>query len=448
MRTTRYSLIVIGAGPAGLAAAAEARKEGLDRILVLDREPAPGGILRQCIHSGFGMHCYSEDLTGPEYAARALAEASGHSGEIEIQTDTMALEVSPPDSEEGEELRVTAVGCRTGLKVLSTEAVVMATGCRERTREAISIPGTRPAGIFTAGNAQKLVNMAGYLPGKRVMILGSGDIGLIMARRLTLEGARVLMVCELMPWSAGLNRNIAQCLEDYDIPLRLDTTVVRVHGGKRLEGVTIARVQGEGRSPVPDTAEYIACDTLLLAVGLIPENELSGAAGVQLGGTTGGPVVDDTMATTAPGIYACGNCVHVHDLADYVTLEGRRAGRSAARYVLGRRAGRAPATREPSVRVRVTNGPGVRYVVPYSIRMDPPAQEPADTDEEIVVYFRTDRPYRNARFTVTADGREILARREKIVTPGEMQTAVIRRNDLRGVVEITLIVAAEKGETV
>jgi len=322
-------LVVIGGGPAGLAAAIEARKYGVEDILILERDQELGGILQQCIHTGFGLEIFKEELTGPEYAHRFIQQIVTLG--IRYMLDTMVIDISSDMDISGERI-VTAVNSKEGLLKLKAKAVILAMGCRERTRGALNIPGTRPAGIYTAGTAQRLINMEGYLPGKDVVILGSGDIGLIMARRMTLEGARVKMVCELMPYPGGLKRNIVQCLEDYNIPLRVCHTVVAIHGRERLEGVTVARVD-EDRKPLPETREYIGCDTLLLSVGLIPENELSREAGVRIDPLTRGPIVNESMETSIPGIFACGNVVHVHDLVDHVTEESRLAGRGAAQFV-------------------------------------------------------------------------------------------------------------------
>lgn len=320
----RVDLVVIGAGPAGLAAAIEAKKAGLSKVLVIERDHEPGGILQQCIHNGFGLHVFGEELTGPEYAQRFIDEANAVG--VTLLLNTIVLSVNS-------EKQVVTLSPKEGLVRYESGAVILAMGCRERNRGALQIPGSRPSGVLTAGAAQRFVNKEGYLPGKEIVILGSGDIGLIMARRLTLEGAKVKMVCEIMPHSGGLIRNVVQCLDDYDIPLRLNTTVVKIHGSERVEGVTIAQVD-ENRNPLPDSFEIIPCDTLLLSVGLIPENELSLEAGIILDPVIHGPIVDDARETSVKGIYACGNVVHVHDLVDNVTGEARIAGRSAANAVL------------------------------------------------------------------------------------------------------------------
>ena len=314
-------LVIVGGGPAGLAAAYSAWQHGLRDILILERDNELGGILNQCIHAGFGLHTFHQELTGPEYAQRYI-DAVQERG-IPAWTDCMVLDVSP-------EKVLIVTGRSVGLQQIKAQAVVLAMGCRERPRGALNIAGTRPAGIWSAGTAQRMVNMEGYLPGRQVVILGSGDIGLIMARRMTLEGAEVKAVAEVMPYSGGLKRNIVQCLEDFDIPLYLSTTVVDIHGQERLEGVTLARVD-ENRRPIPGTEQHIPCDTLLLSVGLLPENELTRQAGAALDAVTGGPAVDETLATSLPGVFACGNVLHVHDLVDFVSQEAAAAGRSAAR---------------------------------------------------------------------------------------------------------------------
>ena len=318
----RHAIVIIGGGPAGLAAAASAAEHGEKDLLILERDRELGGILNQCIHNGFGLHTFQEELTGPEYAARYIEKVRQLG--IPCLTDTMVLDISP-------EKVVTAVSPSEGLFQIQAEAVILAMGCRERPRGALNLPGYRPAGIFTAGTAQRLVNVEGRMPGREVVILGSGDIGLIMARRMTLEGANVKVVAELMPYSGGLKRNIVQCLEDYGIPLKLSHTVVDIHGKERLTGVTLARVDGSGR-PIPGTEEEYSCDTLLLSVGLIPENELSKSAGVALSPLTSGPVVDESFQTSTEGIFACGNVLHVHDLVDFVSEEAAGAGSNAEEY--------------------------------------------------------------------------------------------------------------------
>ena len=415
-------VLVIGAGPAGLAAAIAAKNQGIESLIVLEREDQPGGILRQCIHNGFGLHRFKEELTGPEYAQRDIDKAREMA--IDIRTGVTVLSVSP-------EKRVTAVSREHGLQVFEARAIVLAMGCRERPRGALAIPGTRCAGIYSAGTAQKFVNLEGYMPGRTVVILGSGDIGLIMARRMTLQGARVLACVELMPYSSGLNRNIVQCLQDYDIPLYLSHTVVDIHGKERLTGVTVARVD-ENRRPIPGTEIEFACDTLLLSVGLIPENELSAGAGVEMSPVTSGAVVSDTLETSVPGIFACGNVLHVHDLVDHVSNESFRAGEMAARYARGER-------REGKV-IPVKDGRGVRGVVPQKLLLD---QENKGVD----LMFRPDRVYRDHYLTVFADDKPLSSVRKLILTPGEMVVQPLNEKMLaacRKAGEITVAITEEK----
>lgn len=357
MRRLEVDVAVIGGGPAGLAAALAAHKEGAARVLIIERNHELGGILQQCIHHGFGLHRFKAELTGPEYAQRFINQV--RETDIQVLLETMVLEVT-------EDRTIYAVNSSEGMLEISAKAVVLAMGCRERTRGALRIPGRRPAGIFSAGTAQRYINIDGYIPGRKAVILGSGDIGLIMARRLTLEGAQVEAVVEIMPYAAGLARNVVQCLEDFDIPLILQSTVVDIHGEDRLEGVTIARVD-EDWKPIPGSERKIECDTLLLSVGLIPENELSGGAGVELDPITNGPKVDDTLMTSIPGIFACGNVLHVHDLVDNVSKEAERAGIFAAQYA---RQQLSAANR----RIKVEAGENIRYVVPHEISLDKPVE--------------------------------------------------------------------------
>ena len=394
-------VLVIGAGPAGMAAAIAAREAGVESLLVLEREPDMGGILRQCIHNGFGLHRFKEELTGPEYAQRDIDRVRELG--IEVRCGTTVLSVDA-------DRLVTAVSREHGLTLLKAKAIVLAMGCRERPRGALATPGTRCAGIYSAGTAQKFVNLEGYMPGKRVVILGSGDIGLIMARRMTLQGAQVLACVELMPYSSGLNRNIVQCLHDYGIPLYLSHTVVDIQGRERLSGVTVAQVD-ERREPVPGTEKHFDCDTLLLSVGLIPENELSRQAGVEISPLTQGAVVDDTLQTSREGIFACGNVLHVHDLVDFVSAESFKAGRAAAAYAMGkRRAGDAIAVRD---------GQGVRGVVPQRLlRQDAP--------EAVQLMFRPDAVYENATLRILDGEREVLRQRKRILTPGEMVEVTLK----------------------
>lgn len=398
-------LAVIGGGPAGLAAALRAWEMGIRDILILERAETLGGILEQCIHTGFGLHYFGEELTGPEYADRFIKQLAGT--DICVKTDTMVLDISADNV-------VTAVNSTDGLLSVRAKAVVLAMGCRERPRGALSIAGCRASGILTAGTAQKYVNIDGYMPGRDVVILGSGDIGLIMARRMTLEGARVRAVCELLPYSGGLTRNIVQCLEDFGIPLRLSCTVVRTHGKDRLEGVTVADVD-ERLKPIPGTEEYIPCDTLLLSVGLIPENELSKSAGIELDPVTGGPVVDEYRETLHGGVFACGNVLQVHDLVDYVTEESRLAGEGAAKYIRGEKSAGGC--------VRTKGEGGVRYVVPQRINLN--------TDGDVKLYFRVGAIYKNVTLVVSCGGRTLLSRKKKKLCPGEMEYITLKNDVIR-----------------
>ena len=403
----RCDLVIIGGGPAGLAAAIAAREAGVRDILILERDSELGGILNQCVHSGFGLHTFQEELTGPEYAGRYIEKVKSMA--IPYLLDTMVLELS-------HERVVTAVSRERGLFQLQAGAVILAMGCRERPRGALNIPGFRPAGIYSAGTAQRLVNIEGFLPGREVVILGSGDIGLIMARRLTLEGAHVQVVAELMPYSGGLKRNIVQCLDDFGIPLKLSHTVIDIQGKERVTGVTLAQVD-KNRRPIPGTEEHYDCDTLLLSVGLIPENELSRGAGVDLSPVTSGPVVDESLETSVPGVFACGNVLHVHDLVDFVSQEAANAGRAAARLLAGRNA------RGGHV-VRLRASGGVRYTVPSAV-------DPQRMDKELVVRFRVGDVYRNAAILVTTDSGEVLQRKKRmILAPGEMEEIRLKRPDL------------------
>ena len=394
-----YDLIVIGGGPAGLAAACAAWDKGLRSILIVERDRELGGILNQCIHNGFGLHHFKEELTGPEYAGR-FVKLLGETG-VEVRLDTMVLEVT-------ENRQVHMVGRSTGYRVEEAKSIVLAMGCRERTRGAIAIPGTRPAGVFTAGAAQRYVNMEGWMPGKRVVILGSGDIGLIMARRMTLEGAKVLACVEVMPYSGGLNRNIVQCLHDYDIPLYLSHTVTDIRGKNRVEQVVVSKVDAN-RNPIPGTEMVFDCDTLLLSVGLIPENELTRQAGIAIDRRTNGAVVYENMETSLPGVFACGNVCHVHDLVDFVTAESQRAGAAAADYVLD------PAANPSDERVlEVKNGGGVTYTVPQHIR-------PGRVDKLCELFFRVNRVCKDSEILVTSGDTQIARFKREHLAPGEME---------------------------
>ncbi|MBR4209062.1 MAG: FAD-dependent oxidoreductase [Lachnospiraceae bacterium] len=399
-------LIIAGGGPAGLAAAIAAKKSGVNDILILERDSILGGILNQCIHNGFGLHTFKEELTGPEYAARFLTQAQELG--IECQTDSMVLDISP-------EKVVTVISPDNGLQKIQAKAIVLAMGCRERPRGALNIPGYRPAGIYTAGTAQRLVNMEGFMPGREVVILGSGDIGLIMARRMTLEGAHVQVVAELMPYSGGLKRNIVQCLNDFDIPLKLSHTVVDIKGKDRVEGITIAEVDEKG-NPIPGTEEEHVCDTLLLSCGLIPENELSRGMGVDISPVTSGPVVDESFETNIPGVFACGNVLHVHDLVDYVSEEAGNAGRHAAQYILG-----SLPDKDSGKKIPLKAEGGVRYTVPAALHPD-------RMDDTIKVRFRVGGVVKNCFISVYLGDERILHKKKQIVAPGEMEEVLLEKS--------------------
>jgi NADPH-dependent 2,4-dienoyl-CoA reductase/sulfur reductase-like enzyme len=398
----RYDVVVVGGGPAGMGAALGARDCGAGRVLMLDREPDPGGILLQCVHSGFGLHYFKEELTGPEYAERFLAKAIDQ--DIDVVPDCYVSGIAV-DSDGSKRVRV--MSAAEGLRTVVARSVVLAMGCRERTRGAIRIPGTRPSGVLTAGLAQKLVNMRGVLPGKRIVILGSGDIGLIMARRLTLEGCEVLGVFEVMPYSNGLTRNVVQCLEDFGIPLHLSTTVAYIHGRERVEKVTVAPL-GKDFRPDMSKAWDVPCDTLLLSIGLIPENELSQSLGIALDAVTGGPVVSSTLETSMPGVYACGNVLHVHDLVDFVTNESLLAGRFAGE--------RAQGIRRPADNITIVPGDNVRYCVPHTL----------SPEREHTIYMRCKSAMKDCTLRVG----NILEKKLRFVVPAEMIMLKLRPDAL------------------
>lgn len=411
----QYDLVIVGGGPAGLAAAVSARDNGIESILIIERDKELGGILNQCIHNGFGLHTFKQELTGPEYATRFIDQVLERN--IEYKLNTMVMDITS-------DKKVVAMNREEGMFEIQAKAIILAMGCRERSRGALNIPGYRPGGIFSAGTAQRLVNMEGYMPGKEVVILGSGDIGLIMARRMTLEGAKVKVVAELMPYSGGLKRNIVQCLDDFDIPLKLSHTVVDIEGKKRVEAVTIAEV-GPDRKPIPGTEERYTCDTLLLSCGLIPENELSKSAGISLNPITSGPIVGDNLETNVDGVFACGNVLHVHDLVDYVSQEAASAGMNAALYIKN-------GSVSDVKTVEISPEGGVRYTVPKFIR-------PTEMEDNLTVRFRVGDVYKNHAIVTYFDNEMISKRKRPVMAPGEMEQVILSKEKLAAYPDLSKI---------
>ena len=419
-----YDIVIVGGGPAGLAAAASAKEAGTDSILIIERDRELGGILNQCIHNGFGLHTFKEELTGPEYANRFIEKVLGLG--IEYRLDTMVMDISADKV-------VTAMNRADGMFQIKAKVVILAMGCRERPRGALNIPGYRPAGIYSAGTAQRLVNMEGYMPGREVVILGSGDIGLIMARRMTFEGAIVKVVAELMPFSGGLKRNIVQCLDDYGIPLKLSHTVIDIEGKERVSAVTIAKV-GPDMKPIPGTEERYTCDTLLLSTGLIPENELSRGAGVEINPVTSGPAVNEILETSIPGVFACGNVLHVHDLVDYVSEESSRAGANAAAYVQN---GCRDSKEGTDIKLVATDG--ARYTVPGTVNI-------SRMDDNLTVRFRVGAVFKDSYVSVYFDDERVQHRKKRIMAPGEMEQVILQKKKLLeypGLSTITIRIEAE-----